>query len=246
MPLTLMRNVADAELLAARLRPAHRFLGRATPSSGSAAKGRASACMSTTRIVSSCCSARRRSSRAQSSWRSSARRSRSTARMSSCSASATSGRCWRGACLGWERGYTSRRGTRSSARPRSRMADAGPARRSAVDLAGPPDGVLDGPRAGRRPQGARGAPAGQPRLDLAPPPDHADLELAAELGHRAVWARGLGRRAPVTVGRSQWMGLRRFIEEIEGERRRVPRAKASALGGPVPPTSRSWGAAQSD
>ncbi len=54
-------------------------------------------------------------------------------------------------------------------------------------------------------------------LDIAPPPDHADLELAAELGHRAVWARGLGRRAPVTVGRSQWMGLRRAIEGIERE-----------------------------
>lgn len=56
-------------------------------------------------------------------------------------------------------------------------------------------------------------------LDIAPPPDHADLELAAELGHRAVWARGLGRRAPVTVGRSQWTGLRRFITEIEQARR---------------------------
>jgi dipicolinate synthase subunit A len=55
-------------------------------------------------------------------------------------------------------------------------------------------------------------------LDIAPPPDHADLELAAELGHRAVWARGLGRRAPITVGRSQWMGLRRAIEDIERER----------------------------
>jgi dipicolinate synthase subunit A len=33
-----------------------------------------------------------------------------------------------------------------------------------------------------------------------------------------VWARGLGRRAPITVGQSQWMGLRRYIEEIERER----------------------------
>jgi dipicolinate synthase subunit A len=61
-------------------------------------------------------------------------------------------------------------------------------------------------------------PRGSLVLDIAPPPDHADLDLAAELGHRAVWARGLGRRAPVTVGRSQWMGLRRYIEEIERER----------------------------
>jgi dipicolinate synthase subunit A len=55
-------------------------------------------------------------------------------------------------------------------------------------------------------------------LDIAPPPDHADLDAAAELGHRAVWARGLGRRAPITVGGSQWMGLRRMIEEIEHAR----------------------------
>jgi dipicolinate synthase subunit A len=55
-------------------------------------------------------------------------------------------------------------------------------------------------------------------LDIAPPPDHADLDTAAELGHRAVWARGLGRRAPITVGGSQWTGLRRMIEEIEHAR----------------------------
>jgi dipicolinate synthase subunit A len=61
-------------------------------------------------------------------------------------------------------------------------------------------------------------PTGALVLDIAPPPDHADLDAAAELGHRAVWARGLGRRAPVTVGRSQWTGLRRFIREIERAR----------------------------
>jgi dipicolinate synthase subunit A len=61
-------------------------------------------------------------------------------------------------------------------------------------------------------------PRGSLVLDIAPPPDHADLDLARELGHRAVWARGLGRRAPVTVGQSQWMGLRRFIEDIERAR----------------------------
>jgi dipicolinate synthase subunit A len=61
-------------------------------------------------------------------------------------------------------------------------------------------------------------PRGTLVLDIAPPPEHADLEAAAELGHRAVWARGLGRRAPITVGRSQWMGLRRFITEIERAR----------------------------
>lgn len=62
-------------------------------------------------------------------------------------------------------------------------------------------------------------PTGTLVLDIAPPPDHADLELAAELGHRAVWARGLGKRAPITVGTSQWIGLRRFITEIEHARR---------------------------
>lgn len=61
-------------------------------------------------------------------------------------------------------------------------------------------------------------PKGSLVLDVAPPPLHADLELAEQMGHRAVWARGLGNRAPVTVGRSQWMGLRRWIEEIEAQK----------------------------
>jgi dipicolinate synthase subunit A len=56
-------------------------------------------------------------------------------------------------------------------------------------------------------------------LDLAPPPHHADLDLAAALGLRAVWARGMGKRAPVTVGASQWSGLSRYITEIEDARR---------------------------
>jgi dipicolinate synthase subunit A len=58
-------------------------------------------------------------------------------------------------------------------------------------------------------------PVGSLVLDVVPPPDRSDLEAAAELGHRAVWARGLGRSAPVTVGRSQWSGIRRWIEAIE-------------------------------
>lgn len=58
-------------------------------------------------------------------------------------------------------------------------------------------------------------PRGSLVLDIVPPPDRSDLELAASLGHRAVWARGLGRRAPITVGGSQWFGIRRMIEEIE-------------------------------
>ena len=41
---------------------------------------------------------------------------------------------------------------------------------------------------------------------------------ASELGLVAVWARGLGRRAPVTVGASQWRGIRKRIQAIEEER----------------------------
>lgn len=52
-------------------------------------------------------------------------------------------------------------------------------------------------------------------VDLAAPPGGVDLETARALGLGAVWARGLGRRAPVTVGASQWRGIRRRIEEIE-------------------------------
>jgi dipicolinate synthase subunit A len=52
-------------------------------------------------------------------------------------------------------------------------------------------------------------------IDLSAPPGGVDLEAARELGHRAVWARGLGRRAPVTVGASQWHGIARLIESVE-------------------------------
>ena len=55
-------------------------------------------------------------------------------------------------------------------------------------------------------------------MDLAAPPGGVDLAAATELGLVAVWARGLGRRAPVTVGASQWQGIRRRIEAIEEER----------------------------
>ncbi|CAN3130615.1 dipicolinate synthase subunit DpsA [Mycobacterium sp. smrl_JER01] len=50
-------------------------------------------------------------------------------------------------------------------------------------------------------------------VDIAAPPGGVDLQAAAELGHRAVWARGMGRRAPVTVGASQWRGVRARIEQ---------------------------------
>ncbi len=54
-------------------------------------------------------------------------------------------------------------------------------------------------------------------IDLAAPPGGVDLEAARDLGLRGIWARGLGRRAPVTVGASQWRGIRRRIEAIKEE-----------------------------
>lgn len=58
-------------------------------------------------------------------------------------------------------------------------------------------------------------PPGSLVMDLAAPPGGVDLDRAAALGHRTCWARGLGNRAPVTVGASQWEGIRKRIEEIE-------------------------------
>jgi dipicolinate synthase subunit A len=54
-------------------------------------------------------------------------------------------------------------------------------------------------------------------IDLAAPPGGIDLDAARELGLEGIWARGLGRRAPVTVGASQWRGIRRRIEAIKEE-----------------------------
>ncbi|MDY6995191.1 MAG: dipicolinate synthase subunit DpsA [Actinomycetota bacterium] len=51
-------------------------------------------------------------------------------------------------------------------------------------------------------------------VDISAPPGSVDLGAAGELGHRAVWARGMGRRAPVTVGGSQWVGVRKRIESV--------------------------------
>jgi dipicolinate synthase subunit A len=58
-------------------------------------------------------------------------------------------------------------------------------------------------------------PAGCLVMDLAAPPGGVDLGRAAALGLKTCWARGLGNRAPVTVGASQWEGIRKRIEEIE-------------------------------
>ena len=55
-------------------------------------------------------------------------------------------------------------------------------------------------------------------MDLSAPPGGVDLALAEQLGHTALWARGLGRRAPVTVGRSQWSGITKRITDLEQRR----------------------------
>ena len=51
-------------------------------------------------------------------------------------------------------------------------------------------------------------------VDVAAPPGTIDRDAAAELGLKAVWARGMGSRAPITVGRSQWIGISRRVDEI--------------------------------
>lgn len=64
-------------------------------------------------------------------------------------------------------------------------------------------------------------------VDIAAPPGSIDLGQARRLGLRAVWARGMGRSAPVTVGASQWAGIVRRISAREAGRtneRSGPRA----------------------
>jgi dipicolinate synthase subunit A len=51
-------------------------------------------------------------------------------------------------------------------------------------------------------------------VDLAAPPGGIDFAAAKVLGLKAIWGRGLGSRAPVTVGASQWDGIRERIEAI--------------------------------
>ena len=51
-------------------------------------------------------------------------------------------------------------------------------------------------------------------VDLAAPPGGIDFDAAKRLGINAIWGRGLGSRAPVTVGASQWGGIRERIEKI--------------------------------
>lgn len=54
-------------------------------------------------------------------------------------------------------------------------------------------------------------------VDLAAPPGGIDFAAARRLGLKAVWGRGLGSRAPVTVGASQWSGIRARIAAIVAE-----------------------------
>ena len=51
-------------------------------------------------------------------------------------------------------------------------------------------------------------------MDLAAPPGGVDLPYAERKGHKAIWARALGRRAPITVGGSQWVGITKIMNEL--------------------------------
>jgi len=54
-------------------------------------------------------------------------------------------------------------------------------------------------------------------VDITAPPGSCDLNYATRTGRKAIWARALGRRAPITVGASQWLGITRIIEGILAE-----------------------------
>lgn len=69
-------------------------------------------------------------------------------------------------------------------------------------------------------------PPGSLVVDVAAPPGGVDLATAAALGHTARWARGMGQRAPVTVGRSQWSGIaRRLIAHRQTQTERSARGR---------------------
>lgn len=51
-------------------------------------------------------------------------------------------------------------------------------------------------------------------MDLAAPPGGVNLSYAESKGHKAIWARALGRRAPITVGASQWVGIVKIMNEL--------------------------------
>jgi len=54
-------------------------------------------------------------------------------------------------------------------------------------------------------------------VDMTAPPGSCDLDYATRSGRKGIWARALGRRAPITVGASQWQGIARIIEGIFAE-----------------------------
>ena len=51
-------------------------------------------------------------------------------------------------------------------------------------------------------------------IDLAAPPGGIDFKAAKDLNLTAIWGRGLGGRAPQTVGQVQWIGIERILSEI--------------------------------
>jgi len=53
-------------------------------------------------------------------------------------------------------------------------------------------------------------------IELSSPPSGTDLEAAASLGVRALWARGQAGSAPVTAGRNEWTVISRMYDEITG------------------------------
>ncbi len=55
--------------------------------------------------------------------------------------------------------------------------------------------------------------------DFAAPPGGVDLDYAKSVGINCLWGRALGRRAPITVGRSQWKGIaERIVRLVEARR----------------------------
>jgi dipicolinate synthase subunit A len=54
--------------------------------------------------------------------------------------------------------------------------------------------------------------------DFAAPPGGVDLDHARNVGINCLWGRALGRRAPITVGRSQWKGIAERITKYVEER----------------------------
>ena len=57
-------------------------------------------------------------------------------------------------------------------------------------------------------------PASALVMDLSAPPGGVDLNYAESTGRKAVWARALGKRAPITVGGSQWKGISKIINTL--------------------------------